>query len=144
MIGSRAEISAGYVWGGVDWISNRQQGTEFNLWSGYHSHSLPRMLGKSFCAKITQSSRVFPHKMDSGNPLTTFQVTNLESIAAATEVKVFPRPISSTTSTPGISASQTHLLMKKQMAQIWCARNFVPGRPGIESLRPGTQSSVHR
>jgi len=90
------------------------------------------MPGKSLCAKITHSSRVFPHKMDSGNPITTFSVTNLQSIAAATEVKVFPRPISSATSAPGISASQTHLLTMNQMVHTWCARNLVPGRPGIE------------
>jgi len=105
-IGSRAEISAGCPWGDVDWISNRQRGTEFNLWSRYHSRSSPTMPGKSLRAKSTHSSRVFLHKMDSGNPITTFSVTNLQSIAAATEVKVFPRPISSATSAPGISASQ--------------------------------------
>jgi len=80
--------------------------------------------------------------MDSGNPITTFSVTNFQSIAAATEVKVFPRPISSATSAPGISASQTQLLTMNQMAQTWCGRNLVPGRPGIDYLWPGTQSSV--
>jgi len=29
-----------------------------------------------------------------------------------------------------------------QMAQTWCTRNIVPGRPEIEYLVPGTQSSV--
>jgi len=49
------------LWGGVVCISNRWQGTEFNLWSEYHSHSSPTMPGKSLCAKITHSSRLFPH-----------------------------------------------------------------------------------
>jgi hypothetical protein len=55
--------------------------------------------------------------MDSGNCITTFFVTNLQSIAAATQVKVFPRSISSVTSAPGIAASETHLLKRNQMAQ---------------------------
>ena len=55
--------------------------------------------------------------MDSGNPITTFSVTDLQSIAAATEVKVFPRPMSSATCAPGISVSQTHLLTMNHMAQ---------------------------
>jgi len=83
----------------------------------------------------------FPHKMDSGNPISTVSVTNLPSIAAATEVKVFPRPISSATDAPGISASQTHLITMNQMAQTWCFKNLVPGRPGIEYMWPGTWSS---
>jgi len=116
-IGSKADTSAGCPWGGVVWISNSWRGTEFNLWSGYHSHSSPTMLAKLLCAKITHSSRVFPHKMDSGNPITTFSVTDLQSIAAATEVKVFPRPMSSATCAPGISVSQTHLLTMNHMAQ---------------------------
>jgi len=100
------------------------------------------MPGKSLCAKITHSSRVFPYKMDSGNPITTFSVTNLQSIAAATEGKVIASPISSATSAPGISASQTYLLTMNQMAHTWCARNLVPGWPGIEYLWPGTRLSV--
>jgi len=141
-IGSRADRSAGCPWGGVVWISNRRQGTEFNLWSGCHSHSSPTMLGKSSCSQLTHSLRVFLHKMESGNPITTFSVTNLQIIAAATEVKVFPRLISSTTSAPSISASQTHLLTMNHMTQTWRARHQVPGRPGIQYLWPGTWSSV--
>jgi len=140
-IGSSAEISTGCPWDDVDWIYNWRRGTEFNLWSGYHSPSSPTMPGKSLCAKITHLSRVFPHKMDSGNPMTTFSVTNLQSIAAATEVKVIPRPISSTTSAPGISAFQTDLLSMNHMAQTLCAKYYVPGRPGIESWWPGLQLS---
>jgi len=141
-IGSRAVTCARYQWGGVACIANRRRGTKCNLWSWYHSRSSPTMLGKSSCAKITHSSRVFPHKMDSGNPITTFSVTNWQSIATATEVEVFPRPISSATSVPGKSASHTHLLTMNQMAWTWRARNLVPGRTGIEYLWPGTQSSV--
>jgi len=100
------------------------------------------MPGKSLCANITHSSRVFPHKMDSGNPITTFSGTNLQTIAAATEVKVFLRPISSATNAPGISASQTHLFTMNLKSQTCCAKNLVPGRPGIEYLWPGTRSSV--
>jgi len=140
-IGSCGNISAGCPWAGVVWISNRRPGTESNLLSGYHSHSSPTMPGKLLSAKMTHSSRVFPHKMDSGNPITTFSFTNLQSIAAATEMKVIPRPISSATSAPGITASQTHLFTMNQMAQTWCTRNVVPGRPGMEYLWPGTRSS---
>ena len=99
------------------------------------------MPGKSLCAKITHSSRVFPHQMDSGNRITTFSVTNFQTIATATAVKVFPRPILSATSAPGRSASQSHLLIINNMAQTWCGQNLVPSTPGMEYLRPGTQSS---
>jgi len=141
-IGSRADVSAGCPCSGVDWISNWERGTEFCLRNGYHSHSSPIIQGKSFCARSTHFSSVFPHTMDSGNPITTFSVTNLQSIAAATKVKVFPRPIWSATSAPGISVPQTHLLTMNHMAQSWSARNLVPGRPGIEYCWPGTRSSV--
>ena len=141
-IGSWADISAGSPWGGVVCISNRRRGTEFNPWSGYHSCSSPTMLGMSLWAKITHSSRVFPHEIDSGKPITTFSVSSLQIIAASTEVRVFPCPSSSATSAPGISASQTHLRTMNQMAHTWCARNVGPGRPGIEYLWPGTRSSV--
>jgi hypothetical protein len=48
------------------------------------------------------------------------------------DVKVFARPILSATRAPGISVSQTHFLTIKHVAQTWCSRNFVLGRPGIE------------
>jgi len=121
-IGSTADTSAGWPWDSVVWISNRWWGTEFNHWSGYHSPSSLTMPGMLLCAKITHSSRVFLHTMDSGNQITTFSVTNLQIIAAATEAQVFPRPIISPTSAPGISASQTHLLTMNHMAQTWCTR----------------------
>jgi len=141
-IGSKPDTNAGFPWRCVVCISNRQWGTEFNLWSAYQSVSSQTMPGKMLCANVTYSSRVFPHKMHSGHPITTFTVTNLQSIAAATYVKVFSRPISSATSAPAISASETHLFTMKQMAQTGCARNLVAGRPGIEYLWPGIRSSV--
>ena len=124
------------------WISMRRQGTELCLRNGEHSCSWTIIPGKSFCTIFTHSARVFPHKFDSGKPITTSSVSSLQIIAAATEVKVFPRPISSATRAPGISASQTHLLTMNHIAQTWCARHLVPGRPGNEYLWPGTLSSV--
>jgi len=123
-------------------ISMKWRGTELCLRNGYHSHTSPIIPGKLFCTIFTHSVRVFPDRIDSGNPITTFAVRILNIIAAATEVKVFPIPISSTTSAPGISASQTHLLTMNQIAQTWWARNLVPGRPGIQYWWPGTRSSV--
>jgi hypothetical protein len=79
--------------------------------------------------------------MDCGNHITTFSVTNLQSIAAATKVRVIQRFISSATSAPGISASQTHPLTMNQTAHTEFPRNLVPGRPGIEYLWPGTWSA---
>jgi len=137
-----ADTSAGWLWSRVIWISNKWRGTDFDLWSRYHSRSSPKISGKVLCAKTTYSWRVFPHKMDSGNPITSFSVINLQSIAAATMVTDFPRPISSATSLPGISASQNQFLMMNQMAQTWCSRNIVPRRLGIEYLWPGTLSSI--
>jgi len=94
------------------------------------------------CTIFTHPARVFPHKIDSGNPITTFSVSSLHIIVATTEVKVFPRPFPSATSAPGIAASQTQFLTMNHMAQSWCARNFVLGRPGIEYVWPGTPSFV--
>jgi len=141
-IGIRTDTGAGCLWGGVIWISNRWQGTEINLWSGYHSRSSRTMLGKLMCAEITHSSMVFPHKMYSGNLCTTFSVTNLQIIATATEVKVFQKPFSSATSAPGISASQTYLLTMNNIAPTRIARDLAPGRPGIEFWWRWTLSSV--
>jgi len=141
-IGSNADVGAGCPCGGVDWISERRRGTELCLCDVYHSRSSLIILGKLFCTRSTYSSSVFPDRVDSGNPIETLSVPNLQCIAAVTEVKVFPRPISSATSAPGISASQTHLLIMNHMAQTLCARNFVPGWHGIEYLSPGTQLSV--
>jgi hypothetical protein len=122
-IGPWANLSAGCLYGCVACISNRWQVTEFNLKSRYHSHSSMTMLGKLLSGQITHSSGVFPYKMGSGNTITTFLVTNVQSIATATKVKVSPRPISSTSGAHGIPASQTHLLTVNQMAEIWCTRN---------------------
>jgi len=141
-IGSRADTTAGWPWGGVACFSNMWPDTRFNICIGYHSRFSLTMPVMSLCGKITHSWRVFPHKMDSGNPITTFSVTNLQSIATTTEVKVFPRPMSSAIRTPGISASQTHILTICHMTQTWFARNLDPDRPGIEYLWPATQSSI--
>jgi len=118
------------------------RGTEFSLSKGYHSQSSPIIPASSFCAIFTHSWRVFPHNTDSGNPITTFSVSNLHIIATATEVNVLLRPISSATSTPRMSKSQTHLLTMNLIAQSWCARTLVPGKPGIEYMLPGTRSAI--
>jgi len=76
--------------------------------------------------------------MNCGNTITTLSVSNLHIIAAAPEVKVFPSTIESGTSAPGISESQTCLLMTNLIAQSWCARHLVPGMPGIVYLLSGT------
>jgi len=141
-IGSRAGESAGCLCCGVICISGMLRGTEFCLGDGWQSRPSPVILGKSFCALLRHSSRVFPHKIDSGNRITTFWVSCLHLIAAPTEVKVLPRPILPATSDPGISESQTPLLTMNNMAETWCARNFMLGWPGIKSLWPGTRSSV--
>jgi len=141
-IGSRADVSAGCPCGGVFCVSIRRRDIEFCLCCGHHSRSSPIIPGNLFRTISTPSGKVFPHKIDSGNPITSFSVSSLQIIAAATEVKVYPRPISSATSAPGMSASQTHLLTMNQMAQTWCARNFIPGKLGIEYLWPGTRSSI--
>jgi len=140
--GSKVDVNAGWPCCGVDWISEMQWETELCLRNAYHSHLLPIVPGKLFCARLTHSSRVFPHKIDRGNPITTFSISNLHIIAAATEVNIFPRPISFATSAPGISVSQSHLLTTNHMAQTWCTTNFVLHRPRIEYFWPGTQSSV--
>ena len=139
--GSNVDVSTGCPCDRVLWISMRRQGTELCLRNGFHSHSSLIIPDKSFCTIFSHSARRFPHTIDSGNPITTLSVCSLYVIAAATEVKVFPRPISSATSAPGISASQTPLQTMNQMAQTWCAWNLVPARPGLEYLWPGTRSS---
>jgi len=141
-MGSMAAVSAGWPCSGVDWISYRRRGTELYLLNWYHSRSLLIIAGKSLCARLTLSARVFPHKIHSGNPITTFSLSNFHIIAAASKVKVFPRPISSATSAPGISVSRTDLLTLNHIPQTWCSRNFIPGRPGIEYLWLGSWSSI--
>jgi len=141
-IGSKADLGTGWPGGRVNWISERRRSTELCLCYGYHSHSLPIIPRWSFCARVTHSSMEFPHNINSSDPITTLSVSSLHIIAAATALKVFPRPILSATSATGISVSQTHLLTMNHMAQTWCARNFFPGRPGIDYLGPGTGSSI--
>jgi len=132
-IGSMADVSAGCPCRAVDWISERWWGIEFCFRNGYHAHLSPTIPGKLFCAILTHCSRVFPHKFVSGNPTTTFSVSCLHIIAAATEVKVLASPISSATSAPGISESHTHLLRLNLLTQTWCTRNIVQGRPETRS-----------
>jgi len=124
------------------WICNRRRGTELCLRSGYHSCSSLIIPEKMVCTIFTQSARVFPDRIASSNPITTFSVSRLQTIAAATELKVFPSPVSSATSDAGISATQTHLLTMNQIAQTWCTTNIVPVRPGMTYLWPGTLSSI--
>jgi len=141
-IGSKPNVCTAWPCGGVDWISERRWCTELCPRNRCNCCSSPIIAGKSFCARWTHSPMVFPHKIDSSNPITTFSFSNLHIIAAATDVTVFPSPISPAPSSPGISVSQTHLLTMNHMTLTWCARNFVPGRPGIEYLWSGTQSSI--
>ena len=72
-IGSEADAGAGWPCGGGDWISERQRGTERYLHNGSDSRWSPIIPGKSFCARLTHFSRVFPYTMDSGEPITTAQ-----------------------------------------------------------------------
>jgi len=95
-----------------------------------------------FCTVFTHSSRVFPHRTDSHHLITTFSVGKFHIIGAASKVKISPLPISFATSTPGISESQTHLLILNQIAQSWCARFVVVGTPVIGYMLPGTQSTI--
>jgi len=97
---------------------------------------------KSLLAAISRYMRVFPCYMDSDNPITIFSHMNFQIITAASEVKVFRRPILSATSSPELSALQTHLLRMNHMSQTWCAWSLVPDRPGIEYVWSGTQLSL--
>jgi hypothetical protein len=132
------------------WMSVRRCCLDLQLPAGHRIQSLERIplpfftdnAGKVVVRQKRQFSMEFPHEMDSGKPITTCSVSSLQLIAAATELKVCTRPISSATSAPAISASYTHVLMINQMAETGCGRNFVPGRPGIEYMWPGTRSSV--
>ena len=132
-IGSMSNVTARCPCGGVDWITERRWDTEFWLCTWYNSRLWLKIWGKLFCARSCHSVKVFPHKIDCGNRITTFSLSILYIIAAATEVKVFPRPMSSATRAPGISESQTHLSTIHCLAQTRCSRNFVLDRPGIES-----------
>jgi len=141
-IGSKAEVCAGCPWGGVVWMSKCQQGTEFSLCNGYHWCSAHIILGYLFCTILTYSSWLFPHQIDSGNPITTFAVSNLHIICTATEVKVLARRISSATGTSGISQSQTHLLTMNNIVQPRYTRSLVLGRQGSECFMPETRSTL--
>jgi len=133
-IGFRAEVSAGSPRVRGIWIPKRPRGTEFGLCNWCHSHCAAIIPAWPFCATFTHSTRVFTGKIDVGNHMTTFLVSNLHIIAAAPEVKFFPRPISSATSALGISESETHLITMNFVAQTWCPRKFLPGTPGMRYI----------
>lgn len=126
-ISTWAEVIAGCHRCGVVTITNRQQGNELCLYNGYHSRSVLILLGLLFSAIFTHLLRVFPLNIDSGSPTTTFSVSNMHIIAAAIQVKVVPRPISSTTSASAISECQTHLCTTYHNTETWHTWNQVPG-----------------
>jgi len=130
-IGPRANASAGNRCGGVFWISMKGLATELCRRNGYDSCSSLIILGNLFFTIFTHPLRVSPYKIDSGNPITTISVCRLHIIAADTEVKVMPRPNSSATSASGVSEFLTNLRTCNHFVKTWCARNLVPGRPGI-------------
>jgi len=152
-IGSRADETAGCACGGVVRISMRQRGTDCCLRNRYHSRSSPIIPGKSFCAIFSHSSRVFPPTVDSGNPITTVSVSSLHIIAAATEVKVLPRPISSTTCAPSISESQTYCAQtsfRAGLQLITCGMSHGPvtigesdGHPAAWQPHQNTHVQIH-
>ena len=118
--------------------------------AGHRILSLQR-IPLPFCTNDARKAVVHPHRplvkgipphTGKWQPITNFSVSNLQIIASATKVKVIQWPISSTTSAPGIPASQTHLHTMNHGAQTWSTRKLVPGRPGIEYLGFGTQPSV--
>ena len=131
-IRSRREECTGCPWGDLVWITERRQSTEFMLCNDDHSGSSQIMSEYMFSAIFTHSTIVFPHKIESSKPTTSFSVSNLHIIATATEVNVLPRPISSATRAHVTSESQTHLHTMKNLTQTWSARNVVVGMPGTE------------
>jgi len=83
---------------------------------------------------------VFPHIIDSGNPITTISVSYLHIIATATEVNVFPSPIHLLPVLLAYLHPKPISLQWTILPKIWCARNLVLGRLQIECLLLGTQS----
>jgi hypothetical protein len=135
-IGSRGVASAGCTCGGVCLSSVSCHGTESCLCNAYHFHSALIIPGQSFGTTVTHSARVFPYNIDSGNSITTVSVSSVRIISVATEVKVIQRLISSVTSAPGISASQTNLLTMDHISQTWFATDLVPGTAVIQYFWP--------
>jgi len=143
MIESIAEVSAGCPKCGVILIPTRLWGIKCYLSNGYPSRSSLIMPGFSFCTIFTISSTVFRHTIDSSKSKISFLVSNLHIIATDIEVQVLSQPISSATSAPVISKSQTHLPTINHIVHTWCTKYLVPGRPGIEYLLPGTGSDFN-
>jgi len=140
-IGSRAEASSVNSTVRVVWMSKWWRGIEFSLSNGYHSHSSLIITEWKFGVLFTHSPRVFHHMIDSANSAMTISSRDWNIIVMVSQVTIFLMPISSATSTPVISKSQTYHFMMNHIAHTWCARNQLPSRPGIEYLFPATQSS---
>jgi len=87
------------------------------------------MPGWFVCAIFSHLCSVFPNKIDSCNPTTTFSIRNVHVIAVATEVNIFQRPIGLATSSPGIAESQTHLVMINHSTHTAHSRNLIHSRP---------------
>jgi len=92
MIGSRAETSAGWPWGGVVCISNRRRGTRFNLWSGYHSCS-HQQCQESHCVPKSPTVQGYsPIKWTVATPLQLSQWTICKALAQQPRWKSFQDP----------------------------------------------------
>jgi len=115
-IGSRADVCTGYCRGWVDWISESWWGTEFSLYNGYHTCSSLIIPELSLSAICTNLVRLFCHTFVGSNPTVISSVSQLNNIAAAQQVKVLRRPMSSAHSIPGISKSYSHLLIINNIA----------------------------
>jgi len=85
--------------------------------------------------------RLFPHSIACRKPITTFSVSNLQIIPTSPEVKVFQKPFQSTTCTPGISETQTHLITNIHTTHIWCTGHLIPVSNWMQWLLPESQSA---
>jgi len=131
-LSSRAGVSVSYPRGGIVGITERRWRTEFSLCKGYWCCFSQNMAGQSILIRFTHLSCIFPHRIANWNLRTTFGFSKLHIITPATEVSLLPRHISLSTSTPGKSKSQPHLLEKNNIAQSWGTNNLIPSWPGIE------------
>jgi hypothetical protein len=57
-------------------------------------------------------------------------------------ILIIPKPIWSTTTTPGISEFKTNLVIKKYIRLTWCVSILDTDRPGVEYLSLGTWSLI--
>jgi len=140
-ISSKAEVTLGSPWSGVVWKSTRWWGAASSICNRYNSCSPPILPGSSICALFANSTSVFPHQIDSYNPIMTLSASDMHIIPTATETYVLPRLISSPTSALGISEYKTHLLTINHTVQTWCSRNVIPGSAGGDCWLPGTWSA---